>query len=227
MVSLLNRGTGKVGRTTPPVKDSAICLEVRTIRLSVGRIGVVSQRRVGDAEMAGPIITDVKYGAAPGLRRVVFNDRAGDVQVEAGTVRVDGATAAAAQRPGPGRVGTAADGIVVGDQGTILRTTDGGESWVPQDSGVSETLLNVSFGDPSNGTAVGQLGTILRTTDGGQTWLREESGTNQDLYGVSFPETKTGNAVGAFGAILRTAAQGPTPRPTVTPRPRPTPAPRP
>ena len=92
---------------------------------------------------------------------------------------------------------------------------------------MSETLLNVSFSDASNGTAVGQLGTILRTTDGGQTWVREESGTNQDLYGVSFPETNTGNAVGAFGAILRTAAQGPTPRPTVTPRPRPTPAPRP
>ncbi len=92
---------------------------------------------------------------------------------------------------------------------------------------MSETLLNVSFSDASNGTAVGQLGTILRTTDGGQTWVREGSGTNQDLYGVSFLETNIGNAVGAFGAILKTAAQGPTPRPTLTPRPRPTPAPRP
>ena len=108
-------------------------------------------------------------------------------------------------------------GIVAGDQGTILRTTDGGESWVAQDSGVSETLLNVSFSDASNGTAVGQLGTIIRTTDGGQTWVREESGTNQDLYGVSFPATNTGNAVGGFGAILRTATEGPTPRPTMTP----------
>ena len=110
-------------------------------------------------------------------------------------------------------------GVVVGDQGTILRTTDGGESWVPETSSSSEMLLGLSFADASNGTALGQLGTILRTTDGGQTWAREESGTNQDLYSVSFSQTNTGTAVGAYGAILRTESQGPTPSPTPNRRP--------
>jgi hypothetical protein len=95
-------------------------------------------------------------------------------------------------------------GTVVGDQGTILRTTDGGQHWVTQSSGVSELLLGVSFTDGAHGRAVGQLGTIVRTTDGGATWVREESGTNQDLYSVSFADASAGTAVGGFGAILRT-----------------------
>jgi photosystem II stability/assembly factor-like uncharacterized protein len=100
---------------------------------------------------------------------------------------------------------------LVGDYGTIVRTTDGGNNWTIQSSGMTQ----------------GQLGTILRTIDAGESWLCDESGTNQDLYGVSFPQINAGTAVGSYGAILRTTTQGPTPRPTVTPRPRPTPAPRP
>ena len=39
--------------------------------------------------------------------------------------------------------------------GTILRTTDGGSSWVPQTSGTTKTLYGVSFTDENNGTVVG------------------------------------------------------------------------
>jgi hypothetical protein len=92
---------------------------------------------------------------------------------------------------------------VVGELGTVLRTTDGGQTWVPQASGVSETLLAVSFTDTNNGSAVGQLGVIIRTTDGGQSWIRQSSGTNQDLYNVTFTQPELGTAVGGFGAILR------------------------
>lgn len=52
----------------------------------------------------------------------------------------------------------------------ILRTTDGGETWVSQTSGKSIILLDVSFADAMTGTVVGDQGTILRTTDGGATW---------------------------------------------------------
>ncbi len=58
-------------------------------------------------------------------------------------------------------------GTVVGTNGTILRTTDGGESWIAQESGTDLTLWGVSFVDINNGTAVGDLGIILRTTNGG------------------------------------------------------------
>ncbi|MDH0863005.1 YCF48-related protein [Mitsuaria sp. GD03876] len=62
------------------------------------------------------------------------------------------------------------NGWSVGEQGTILRTTDGGKTWTSQASGVKSTLTAVTFFDASNGWAVGEFGAVLRTTDGGKTW---------------------------------------------------------
>jgi hypothetical protein len=58
-------------------------------------------------------------------------------------------------------------GTAVGQGGTILRTTDGGASWVAQESGTMEYLQGVLFTDANTGTVVGSAGTILRTTNGG------------------------------------------------------------
>ena len=60
------------------------------------------------------------------------------------------------------------NGTAVGEFGTILRTTDGGNNWAPQVSGTVEDLWGVSFTDANNGTAVGfdfntVTGLILRT----------------------------------------------------------------
>ncbi len=54
--------------------------------------------------------------------------------------------------------------------GTILRTTDGGETWTFQASRTGNHLFGVSFVDANTGTAVGDLGIVLRTMDGGETW---------------------------------------------------------
>src|SRR5438067_8305506 len=56
-------------------------------------------------------------------------------------------------------------GTVVGDYGTIVRTTDGGNGWTIQSSGTTQNLWAVAFIDATNGTAVGEGGTILGTTD--------------------------------------------------------------
>ncbi len=66
---------------------------------------------------------------------------------------------------------TANTGTLVGDYGTIVRTTDGGNSWTIQSSGTTQTLWGVSFTDANNGSAVGENGTIPRTTNGGANWL--------------------------------------------------------
>ena len=95
-------------------------------------------------------------------------------------------------------------GTVVGQSGTILRTTDGGVTWVAQTSGTTAWLIGVSFTDANNGTAVGTFGTIVRTTDGGATWVAQTSGTRNWLIGVSFTDANTGTAVGFEGTILRT-----------------------
>jgi photosystem II stability/assembly factor-like uncharacterized protein len=61
-------------------------------------------------------------------------------------------------------------GFVVGDTGTILKSTDAGATWTPLTSGTSTTLHGIYFLDPNEGVAVGDNGTILRTTDGGAAW---------------------------------------------------------
>jgi photosystem II stability/assembly factor-like uncharacterized protein len=58
-------------------------------------------------------------------------------------------------------------GYAVGENGTILKTFNGGLSWPPQQSGTSVRLNGVYFLDLDFGFAVGDNGTILRTTDGG------------------------------------------------------------
>src|SRR5258708_17576822 len=63
--------------------------------------------------------------------------------------------------------------VAVGEFGTILRTTDGGVTWILQSSGTTNSLYGVSFADANTGTVVGRSGTILRTIDGGSTWTTQ------------------------------------------------------
>ena len=60
--------------------------------------------------------------------------------------------------------------IAVGEAGTIIRTTDGGTSWVSLTGGGSDRLNSVYFIDANTGWIVGNNGTILKTTNGGTTW---------------------------------------------------------
>src|SRR5436190_10362636 len=78
---------------------------------------------------------------------------------------------------------------VVGKYGTIVRTTDGGNSWTIQVSCTTQNLWAVSFKDSNKGTALGEGGTILRTTDGGNSWVPQSSGAFNTLFGVSFIDT--------------------------------------
>jgi len=99
-------------------------------------------------------------------------------------------------------------GTATGDNGTIIRTTGGGNTWVIQSSGTINTLYGVSFTDANHGTAVGASGTILKTIDGGNTWSSQTSGTTNGLLAVSFTDSNTGTAVGENGIIVRTTDGG-------------------
>src|SRR4029434_2091711 len=66
--------------------------------------------------------------------------------------------------------------------GTIHRTTDGGQSWTPQTTQATG-LLGVYFVDANTGTVVGNDGAILRTTDGGESWNPQTSGTIHQQIG--------------------------------------------
>ena len=100
-------------------------------------------------------------------------------------------------------------GVVVGDSGVVLRTTDGGTKWNVHHSGMTRRLNAVWLFDADTGIAVGDSGTMARTTDGGATWIPQPSGTTNNLYGIFFSNANEGTIVGEGGTILRTTAGGP------------------
>jgi len=97
---------------------------------------------------------------------------------------------------------------VVGFEGTILHTTDGGLNWETQKGPENVDLYDASFVDAQRGWSVGKFGTILHTTDGGKNWIKQESGTKERLFDVCFIDTHRGWVVGTMGTILHTKDGG-------------------
>jgi len=112
--------------------------------------------------------------------------------------------------------GNYTDGYVVGSHGTILRTTDAGESWTALNSGVSNVLFSVCALGSGTAYAVGSAGTIIKTNDGGNTWVPQVSGLQamDNLYSVHFISPDTGFAAGGVdlfqnsGAVLLKTTDG-------------------
>jgi len=87
-------------------------------------------------------------------------------------------------------------GFAVGWEGTIIKTTNGGNNWMIQKIGTSDLFFSVCFTDINTGYVVGYNGTISKTTDGGNIWIKQTSGTYRCLYSVHFVDKNTGYAVG-------------------------------
>lgn len=94
----------------------------------------------------------------------------------------------------------AKEGWAAGDEGIILHTIDGGQSWERQVTGVRASLRSVCFLDPYVGWAVGReelpsggsLGVVLFTRDGGVEWQRLLPGALPGLNQVRFLDKRTG-----------------------------------
>ncbi|HSD64910.1 MAG TPA: YCF48-related protein [Ignavibacteriaceae bacterium] len=74
--------------------------------------------------------------------------------------------------------------VAVGNDGIILRSTDGGTSWSLVSSPSNDQLRSVTFLG-SVGLAVGISGRVLRSTDSGLNWIEETRPTTRNLYSVS------------------------------------------
>ena len=96
------------------------------------------------------------------------------------------------------------EGWAVGDDGVILHSIDGGDTWERQVSGTRASLRAVKFLNPYTGWAVGRTdrpeggsaGVILHTTDGGLKWRVAIEDGMPGLRGVQFFDDKTGFVVG-------------------------------
>lgn len=111
-------------------------------------------------------------------------------------------------------------GYSCGNGGIIIKTTDGGVTWLTQNTNTSSDLWDIKVIPGSAGQAaiaVGDNNTVLKTTDGGTNWLTQsipfQSGSF--VFGVQCLDSLTyfacGGDFGTFsGAILRTTDGGTT-----------------
>lgn len=101
-------------------------------------------------------------------------------------------------------------GFIAGELAEVLKTTDGGMTWVQLNTGFANQNLNaIEAIDENNICVVGDAGTIFMSNDGGNTWF----GANGLMYenninDVVFFNANTGVATGDNGLILRTEDGG-------------------
>jgi photosystem II stability/assembly factor-like uncharacterized protein len=77
-----------------------------------------------------------------------------------------------------------ATAVAVGEGGTIIRSTDGGDHWALVESPVTDALRAVAF-NGQTGIAVGISGRMVRSTDGGLSWTALTRITTRDLFSIS------------------------------------------
>ncbi|MFK5921571.1 MAG: YCF48-related protein [Verrucomicrobiota bacterium] len=111
-------------------------------------------------------------------------------------------------------------GWAVGGLGTIVHSSDGGQSWQNQTSPSPFILEKVFFINRQQGWIVGGwprdantslyggMGVILATSDGGKTWIPQIAEEATWLKDVFFINSRLGWAVGEYGVILKTEDGG-------------------
>lgn len=119
----------------------------------------------------------------------------------------------------------AANFYAVGEGGTFMKSTDGGDTWTLNTSvgslnsdpfgGLSHLrLLKGSFFNANTGIVVGQslpstVGTVSKTTDGGNTWNKYQyNGAGGKILGISFINSLTGYIAGGENALLFKTTNG-------------------
>jgi photosystem II stability/assembly factor-like uncharacterized protein len=95
--------------------------------------------------------------------------------------------------------------VAVGERGTIIRSTDGGRSWVPMGCPTLTTLTGITFSENNTGWAVGHDAIILHSTDGGITWAKQWQGDlNDSFLDVLAIDATHVIAIGAYGLFIST-----------------------
>lgn len=106
-------------------------------------------------------------------------------------------------------------GWAVGENGTILHTSDGGTNWELQVSNTTLRLRSVIFTDPLTGWIVGGETypipgeyIILYTDDAGDEWTIQAAAEASCMKSVFFTDAVNGWSTGSDGALLHTSNGG-------------------
>jgi photosystem II stability/assembly factor-like uncharacterized protein len=105
-------------------------------------------------------------------------------------------------------------GWSAGDEGTIVKTTDSGESWFSQSVATQDIIHSIFFIDSLNGWIAlyefipARHGSVMHTTNGGETWITQLQVDLVTLHDVFFTDTNNGYTVGSSGTLYKTTNSG-------------------
>ncbi|MFZ1331153.1 MAG: YCF48-related protein [Flavobacteriales bacterium] len=94
------------------------------------------------------------------------------------------------------------------ETGKILRTTDGGATWLEQTSGITTNVNSIYFVNSQLGFASALGSFLLRSTDGGTTWQQLTPPDVVNIKDLHFFDAQNGIGVGSVGHIVRTTDGG-------------------
>ena len=102
--------------------------------------------------------------------------------------------------------------VAVGNDGIVLVTADGGQTWTPASevphSEIANKLIRVQVQGAGRAWAVGEMGALLETTDYGRSWQRRHPEQDTAWNGVAAPGGGLLWVVGEFGQMLRSTDDG-------------------
>ncbi|MCD4773248.1 MAG: T9SS type A sorting domain-containing protein [Bacteroidales bacterium] len=98
-------------------------------------------------------------------------------------------------------------GWAVGNNGAVIKTIDGGISWISQNAGINQNLTDIQFLDENMGWVVGDTGIILFTQNGGTDWISQNVPVSENFIDVSFVNENTGWVI-SNNSLLQTSNGG-------------------
>jgi photosystem II stability/assembly factor-like uncharacterized protein len=101
-------------------------------------------------------------------------------------------------------------GYAVGNNGVVLKTTNGGISWAPKSFPASTNNLSVFFQNAMTGFVGNQNANIYKTVDGGNNWETNGSASTYAITSVTMTSALTGYCGDHYSNIQKSTDNGQT-----------------
>ena len=99
-------------------------------------------------------------------------------------------------------------GFVVGEHGTVIKTTDAGGTWQESYVGLSLPLKSVTMPSLNNIIVAGANGSLYSSKDTGRSWTRLNLGTAKNINRIFFDSAQVGWIFGEKGLLMRSTNGG-------------------
>jgi spore coat protein CotH/photosystem II stability/assembly factor-like uncharacterized protein len=100
------------------------------------------------------------------------------------------------------------NGFIVGEHGTILRTTDGGSTWTESNVGLALPLTSIGIASLDNIFVGAENGFMFQSNDTGKSWLRIMLMQNKNIRGILFESPQNGWMYGDSSLLMKTIDGG-------------------